>query len=1337
MTHFRKYWSALARWQKGLAITALLLVLYALAGFFLLPRAIHYVLTEKVSHVLQRRIDVGEVRCNPFALTVDVEDFALAGKDSDKKIASFDGLHANLELSSLFRLAVVLHDVRLHGPRLHIRLDENGKSNFEDLISSGSPEKKDSPNIFPVIAKPFELQNGTVIFEDEARGVTHTVDEVLFHLPHFSSRKKDWEVFMNPVLSFRLNGAPFHLQGQTIPFHNTLKTEFSLELTDLPLPKYWAYVPVSKKLALSKGSLTLENKLAFEQHEGKLPTFSIQGSVTGRDIEMTGGGQTVFTAERMQVVMDDLSILNLNVGLKSVSLDKPFLRVTRGKNGAVNWAEYFTQSKSSPAAGKASATARTNSTLQANSTVQTSVLQANGTNQPNSTAQVNDTQMNATARTAEPSINPERNAATTGPARAESPEDMTRLLLRIPSLTINGGRIQFLDETTKTPFSREASGLTLTVKDLSTAENATAEAILSLNTNARESITANATFSIVPMRFKAHVAARDLDIPSCAPYFQDALPLRLDSARTDARFSVVMDGPEAKPRLENGRIEVRELKLGVPEAPDAVTVKRAVLDAIAVDLKARSIRTGVLAVDEPKIITSTDRNGHSILMSRLASGDTPQQEAPRSAEPAPAWTMQLDGVNVTGAALRIQDKTPREPVRLNKLQVEAIAVDTGKHTAAIRKAALTFGLDVRMLENGEADLARLFSPAPGSGKKRARSGGKPQSGEAVWNARLEQFLVADSQFRLIDETLAAPLDLSVDQISLDAKKLSTDLAAAIPFTFSCRVEETGSIKAEGDLAPSPLASKGNLRLSRLPLALAAPHVAGVAAVDIPSGWLDGRLDWRVAPKGAGEISGALQAGDLRVTERRSKTEIGGLKALELQNVQASLSPLSISVDQILLMEPRGSLVIDADGNSTISRIMPVKDKTAGKDKSAASEEKSGRKTSLDIKTLTVRKGRLSFKDKSLSPQFASTITPIDMTATGISLDPARRVQIDLSAMIDGSAPITAKGWVAPLKNPVEANSTVTLRNLDLVGLSPYSSRFIAYPVTKGQLDWDMKVNTQASKLTMGNAITARQLQLGDKVKSPDAVDAPVKLGLSLLRDMSGNIVITLPVRGDLNDPKFSIGGIVAQAFLGLILKAVTSPFSLLGSLIPAGTPDLSHLQFPAGMSTPGPETMTALQTLADVLGKRPAMNISVTGQADPETDRRAMFELQFLRKLQVVKYADLSRREREETTPEQLEITAEEYPDLLWQAYKDEPVEKEKNALGIHREVPREVQEEKLRELIRVTDDDLVRLAASRAEFIRNYLVGELKVDPNRVFLGPTGPKALSGKHEVTVEIKQ
>ena len=65
-------------------------------------------------------------------------------------------------------------------------------------------------------------------------------------------------------------------------------------------------------------------------------------------------------------------------------------------------------------------------------------------------------------------------------------------------------------------------------------------------------------------------------------------------------------------------------------------------------------------------------------------------------------------------------------------------------------------------------------------------------------------------------------------------------------------------------------------------------------------------------------------------------------------------------------------------------------------------------------------------------------------------------------------------------------------------------------------------------------------ELGDKVESPDAADVPVKMGLALLRDMSGDITINLPVKGDLNDPKFSIGGIVMQAFLGLIVKAIAS-----------------------------------------------------------------------------------------------------------------------------------------------------------------------------------------------------
>ncbi len=64
------------------------------------------------------------------------------------------------------------------------------------------------------------------------------------------------------------------------------------------------------------------------------------------------------------------------------------------------------------------------------------------------------------------------------------------------------------------------------------------------------------------------------------------------------------------------------------------------------------------------------------------------------------------------------------------------------------------------------------------------------------------------------------------------------------------------------------------------------------------------------------------------------------------------------------------------------------------------------------------------------------------------------------------------------------------------------------------------------------------------------------------------------------------------------------------------------------------------------------------------------------------------------------------------------------------------MQEAKLRELIDVTDEDLVRLAASRAEFVKNHMVQSLKVDAGRVFLGPPGPAALSGTRAVTGEVR-
>ena len=1326
-------WNKLTWWQKSLLVTTVCVALYAAFGFLLLPRIASYVLVEKVSPALSRQISVGEIRINPFAMTADVVDFAISEKDGSGEFVAFDALHANLELSSIPRLALVVREARLDGPRIHIRLEQDGQTNFSDLTAgSAEPgaETPGEPMLLPLIVEPFTIGNGTLTLEDKAKGVSHVVDQIEFNLPRFSSRKKDWETFMTPTLSFRANGAPFNLEGRTTPFSNSLKTEFDLNVVDLALPQYWAYAMASENLKLSKGFLTLESKLAFEQFEDALPSFSLQGTITGSDIELTDGDEPVLTAAGTEVVMDDISILNLQLGLSSVALEQPYLRIVRQKDGSLNWMHYF-GGQDDP--GTAPSNATDPGALAArNGTAPVAVKSGNATEPVAQAASTNTTVAVEAGNASMTKVSEIDNAT------AARRDTARTLLLRAPKIRITDGRGLFTDETTS--FTKELSSLSVSITDLDTSRNATSQAELHARTANGESLDTNATFSISPFRVQADIAARDLNVPTYSPYFKDALPLTLATAKADARVRFLIDGEDKAPRLDDASLEIRNLSLTAADGAGEITLNRAALDNIFLNLADNSIRTGVFALEGATVSTSLDKQGRARLFDALGapantkaapSGPAKPGSTDQTQPDAAAWNVALAGAAIKETTLSTGDKAAPTPVRLSSLQVGPVAVDTKAQSVQVGPVELNLAVDLVRQPNGDLNLARLFAPEKAA---QANPAAQAKTSAPSWAVAVDQFSLAGTSVSLTDQTLANPVRLDVDQIAFLAKNLSSDLGKAIPLTLSCRVEETGTVKATGDIVPATMTSKGSLTLTRIPLAVAAAYVADVAAINIPAGRLGGKLDWSMGDKARDRISGSLQVDGLRVTEARSRTELLGFKSLDVNRLALQLSPLALTIAQVDLVEPRGSYVIDAQGKTSLDRIMPTTRKQSPAKSSGTSE---GLQT-LEIGTVSLKKGRFSFADKTLSPQFESVISPLDLTVTGFSLDPAKRTELDLTAIIDGSAPITAKGWVSPLKDPVEASSTVTLRNLDLVALSSYSSKFIAYPVARGQLDWEMNVDTSENKLSMGNAIKARQLELGDKVESPDAPNVPVKLGLALLRDMSGNIAINLPVKGDLTDPKFNIGGIVLQAFLGLIVKAIASPFSLLASLVPdGGGEDLNRLPFPPGLSAPAAEALQNMQALADILAQRPGIKISILGHSDPAADRQALADMQFMRKLQVIKFDDLPRREREKTTLDELEITDEEYPDLLWEAYKEEPVEKEKGAFGMHKEVPREVQEAKLRELINITDADLVRLAATRAEFVKNHLVQELGVDAGRIFLGKTGPQALSGAHEATVEIQQ
>ena len=73
-----------------------------------------------------------------------------------------------------------------------------------------------------------------------------------------------------------------------------------------------------------------------------------------------------------------------------------------------------------------------------------------------------------------------------------------------------------------------------------------------------------------------------------------------------------------------------------------------------------------------------------------------------------------------------------------------------------------------------------------------------------------------------------------------------------------------------------------------------------------------------------------------------------------------------------------------------------------------------------------------------------------------------------------------------------------------------------------------------------------------RCKVPNAVNLPIAMAVSLLKNSRGEIDVTVPVSGSLSNPQFNMGAVIFKAFSNLILKVVASPFTLLASAAGVG-----------------------------------------------------------------------------------------------------------------------------------------------------------------------------------------
>ena len=324
--------------------------------------------------------------------------------------------------------------------------------------------------------------------------------------------------------------------------------------------------------------------------------------------------------------------------------------------------------------------------------------------------------------------------------------------------------------------------------------------------------------------------------------------------------------------------------------------------------------------------------------------------------------------------------------------------------------------------------------------------------------------------------------------------------------------------------------------------------------------------------------------------------------------------------------------------------------------------------------------------------------------------------VDISAKVERTAPVEIKGTVNPFARDITLDLAGKARDVDLPPLSPYAAKYAGYGITRGKLSFDVHYRIKDRKLVADNKLVLDQLTFGERVDSPTATKLPVQLAVALLKDANGVIDIEVPISGSLDDPQFSVGGLIVKVIVNLLQKAVTAPFALLGAAFGGGGEEMSYVAFDPGRGVPVAAADAKLDTLGKALTARPSLKVDIAGHSDTAADTEALRRGAVERAIRAEKLKALAAA----GTPPgggRVEVSADERLRYLTAAYKDAPIkERPRNFFGILKDVPAADMEAMLYAHATASDDALRELAQRRAQAVKEALV-KRGVAPERLFI--------------------
>ena len=708
--------------------------------------------------------------------------------------------------------------------------------------------------------------------------------------------------------------------------------------------------------------------------------------------------------------------------------------------------------------------------------------------------------------------------------------------------------------------------------------------------------------------------------------------------------------------------------------------------------------------------------------------------------------LKLNVKDVTVADLALKGAGHAEDdVRLAKLQIANTRLDLKRRRVDVEKTILSGAvLRARRDAQGHINLLTLGG-APEAGESAsapAPAPAEPGPAATPWVLSVPDIAIDGSSVDVEDALVKPAATFKLAPIDLKIAGYSNAPGTKVRIDANVGIDAGAKLAAKVEVIPDTMAVAGHVDLSDFKLPSLQPYLGTYTQMTLSSGALTAGLDVKRAEQGALTLAGDIEVAKLHTVDNALRQDFIIWDRLRLSGFEYSTEPARLRIATVAANAPYARLIIAPDQTTNISKILSAPSGSAPAPIQTVRDEHGARTPNpppmrVSIGAVRIVNGAANFADFWIQPNYAVNLQNMNGSVLGLSSDPKSRAKVAFEGKVDRYAPAKIAGEINLLSAALYTDLKVSFKGVEMTSVTPYSGRFAGYKIEKGKLSIDVAYLVENRTLQAKQKFIIDQLELGERVESPDAVKLPLRLAVALLKDRNGVIDIDLPMTGSLDDPQFRMGPLIWKAFVGLITKAATAPFALLGGLFGGGE-TMNQIEFDPGEATLDDASQKKIASIGKALTERPALQLEIPTTYSPDLDRAVLSERQVAATLRALPKAD---DESLNDPPRRFELLSAQYEI----DYGRVPLPPAAQALRDLRKSARAAQafpaanaelEKAIAEKHPVADRDLEQLGQSRARTIQEALLGAGGLDPARVFiLGANASAPTEDKKKVRLDL--